>query len=478
MQIKNKCQANCLQALLLIVTSCFVTTFEAVAAEDKKPRPNVLMISIDDLNDWPNVMGVRTDTISPNIDRLARNGVLFRRAYSQYPLCGPSRASVFTGLLPTTLGYTDHPKDKDVAKRVRQHGGVLLHEHFGNSGYKTMAVGKLMHRHVPKGTVDMSGGRGNWGERPDGKELNWKSSKTLTDWGVYPGTDDQLADYQAAQWAIERLQEQHGQPFLLMVGFIRPHAPWYVPKKWFDKYDRSKLNVPPFQKDDLNDVPVFSRNTNLANRQQPGRMPTTDWLIENNQWQHLVQSYLASLSFVDYYVGEVVTALQRSGYRDNTIIVLWSDHGYHLGEKNTVQKHSLWERSAHIPMIFAGPSIQSGKFCERVVSLVDLYPTLADLCNLPSLQNSDGRSVAPLLRNPDRHWDFPAISSYRGQNFAVQSERYRYYLYKDGSEELYDHVNDLNEWQNLADDDGLVSVKKTLQLRLKGVVERDRSLTD
>jgi hypothetical protein len=235
---------------------------------------------------------------------------------------------------------------------------------------------------------------------------------------------------------------------MLMVGFLRPHVPWYVPKKYFDMYDRESIILPPYKADDLDDVPEAGRSTINEG------YPRTEWAIENNHWKHIVQSYLASITFVDTKIGMVLNALEESPYRDNTIVILWSDHGYHMGEKNTFQKHTLWDRSAVVPMIIKLPSSMESEMkrgrCDRVVGLTDLYPTLVDLCGLPANTRVVGRSLKPLLKNPGMSWDYPAITFGRDDGKSLQYGDYRFIKYGDGSMELYDHSTDPNEWTNLA----------------------------
>ena len=420
-------------------------------------RPNVLLIAVDDLNDWVGYTGRNSDTRTPHIDALAERGTVFTQAFSQFPLCGPSRASLFAGLLPSTLEIFDHPReDTLVVEAAQKHNTVLLHTAFRQNGYKTMAVGKLLHRHVPEGSVDLSGGRGSWGRMPDGKRVNFSSDGTMTDWGPYPGPEAEMSDPIAAAWAVDRLQESHDRPFLLMVGFLRPHVPWHVPQEYFDVFgDAGNLTLPPYREDDLDDVPAYAQKTNIQEQ-----MPQTPWLIQNDAWHDMVQAYLASVNFADHYVGQVLDALEDSPYADNTIVVLLSDHGYHLGEKNTTQKHALWERANKIPLIIAGPGLPEGQSREQTVGLLDVYPTLLDLAGLPPNPVNEGHSLKPILNHADLEWDYPTITQYvrpdvegadyRGQ--TVQSGPWRYSLYGDGSEELYNHDDDPNEWTNLAAD--------------------------
>ena len=441
---------------LLIVAATGCTPQESTEDEPAvNGPPNVLFIAVDDLNDWVGYTGTHPDTHTPNIDALAERGTVFTQAFSQFPLCGPSRASLFSGMLPGTLGLLNQPRpDSVVADAAAERGTALLHSYFSQQGYKTMGVGKLLHRHLPEGSVDLTGDRGDWDTMPDGNEVHFISSNTLTDWAVYPGPEDEMSDPMAAAWAIERLQEDHDRPFMLMVGFLRPHVPWYVPQSYFDAIGIAELvTPPPYEENDLDDVPDYAVGLNFVEH-----MPRTEWALETGVYQDIVQSYLASVNFADHYVGQVLDALENSSYANNTIVVLFGDHGYFIGEKNTFQKHALWERANKVPLVIAGPNLPQGESRTQTVGLIDIYPTLLDLASLPANPVNQGHSLAPLLADADASWDYPAITQYRrkgeddverfGQ--AIQSGPWRYSLYADGSEELYNHDDDPFEWTNLA----------------------------
>ena len=283
-----------------------------------------------------------------------------------------------------------------------------------------------------------------FGPHPE-DEFVWDSDKTNTDWGVYPEHDEDMIDYKSAMWAKDKLAEDHESPFFLTVGFIRPHAPWYAPQKWFDMHPPDTLTLPPYLDTDFDDIPEISR----AIHEVP-QMPTTEWAIETGEWPNIVQGYLASVSFVDHYVGEVLKALENSPYADNTIVVLWGDHGYHLGEKSRFAKHSLWEETSRVPLIFKIPGGVKGQVTGTAASLLDLYPTLIDLAGLPANADNEGESLKSLLDGSTQASGHVAITSYGCANHAIRDERYRYIHFADGSEELYDHQTDPNEWVNLA----------------------------
>jgi arylsulfatase A-like enzyme len=429
-------------------------------------KPNVLFISVDDLNDFPAFQGLYPDAITPNMDKLAASGMVFTRAHCQFPLCGPSRASVMSGLLPSTLGYDHHMKDEELQERAKELGTDLLHTYFAKNGYETMAVGKVCHKHVPEGSVDHSGGRGDFSGGTGNLKKNWHQRGTSTDWAMAPERDELLPDHHAAGWAVNQLKAKHDKPFFMMVGFLRPHVPFYVPKKWFDLYDKELIALPPYLENDLDDVPQIAKDISIL-----PQMPRTDWAIDSKQWRNIVHAYLACISFADHQVGRVLAALEESPYKTNTIIVLWSDHGYHMGEKNTFQKQSLWERSSHVPLVIAGPTVKAGQRCERVVSLLDMYPTLIDMCGLPANKTNQGRSLVPLLTDPVKAWPYPSIIGWKANSFAIQNERFRYIRYGDDSEELYDHKNDLAEHTNLVSDLTFQGTKATLAAELASILE-------
>lgn len=435
----------------LLFTLFFCISVSAFA----KPmdRPNVLFISVDDLNDFVGFMG-DSKAHTPVMDKLASSGTLFSRAYSQFPLCGPSRASVFSGLYPHHTGIFNHISDATVEKMAEQRQVRLLHEYFADHGYKTMAVGKLLHHHIPEDSVSMSGGREPFGPR---LKFKWHQIGTSTDWGAYPDSNEDTPDYRSAKWAVERLKEDHESPFLLMVGFLRPHVPWYAPEEWFELHkDLSEDDLPFYNPDDLDDVPDIAVpiDANYPN------YPTTEWALRNDEWINILKGYYASVSFVDYCIGVVLDALNASAYKDNTIVVLWSDHGYHLGEKGLFKKVTLWERSLHVPLIFAGPGVEKGVVVESNVGLVDILPTVTSLAGLPAQKGIDG--VDLFLQSSNNGEERPVLSMCFEGNYSLIKDQYHYILYQDGSEELYNFDSDPNEWINLVGD-------PSMQTKLEGL---------
>jgi arylsulfatase A-like enzyme len=431
----------------------------------EQEKTNVVMIIVDDLNDWVGAMGGHPDTKTPNMDRLASQGTLFMNAHATAALCGPSRASVMTGLRPSTSGIYGQLSDQDIKKASPATENItFMTEYFADHGYKTMGIGKIFHNAAPDGSLEEYGGRiKGFGPHPE-NEFVWDSDRTNTDWGVFPERDEDMIDYKSAMWAKDKLAEEHDRPFFLAVGFIRPHAPWYAPQKWFDMHPPAQLTMPPYLKGDQDDIPAISR----AIHEMP-MMPTTEWAIETGEWPNIVQGYLASISFVDHYIGEVLKALEDSPYADNTIVVLWGDHGYHIGEKNRFAKHSLWEETSRVPLIISSPDGVRGQVTYTPASLLDLYPTLLDLADLPANATNEGGSLKALVEGNAEASGRVAITSYGHGNHAIRDERYRYIRFTDGTEELYDHESDPDEWKNLAGDSEYDEIKARLAQHLPKV---------
>ncbi len=420
-------------------------------------RPNVLFIAIDDLNDWVGCLGGHPLAKTPHLDALAARGTLFTNAHCQSPLCNPSRTSVLLGLRPTTTGiYGLEPWFRELSEwRDR----VTLPQHFANHGYQTLAAGKIFHAGTggPRRADDrleqqadefqVRGPTPGIGIRPAAKLIppTPMGNHVLMDWGVFPHRDEDKGDYQVASWAVEQIQAaDQDQPFFLAAGFFLPHVPCYATQQWFDLYPDDDSLLPEIDESDRDLTPRFSWYLHWKLPE-----PRLDWVRENQQWRNLVRSYLACSSFIDAQVGRVLAALEEAGLAENTIVVVWSDHGYHLGEKLITGKNSLWERSTRVPLLFVGPGVLSGQRCAEPVELLDIFPTLSALCQLPLPENLEGLSLHPQLQDAAAKRQRPALTSHNQGNHGVRSERYRYIRYADGSEELYDHATDPSERLNL-----------------------------
>jgi choline-sulfatase len=433
-------------------------------AEPAPSYPNILFISVDDMRDWTEGLGGYAGAVhTPNMTRLAARGVAFTNAHAPSPVCGPSRASIMLGLLPSTTGlYRNNQWWKPhVPNRLS------IPEFFKTNGYHTVGAGKV-HHHTAGFNPPAQ-----WHEfqelvfhddswtRDDVLNYPWSSPtetpgsfpfsgvpslSTENDWGILPGKPEgEYDDARSVDYAIRYLSETDQEPFFLACGIFRPHLPWYVPQKYFDLYPIDSIIVPEAPLDDLDDLPPEAlrlaafRRDDLMKIQEAGKVAEA------------VQAYLASITFADAQLGRLLDALEASPAADNTIVVLWSDHGWHLGEKQHWHKFTLWEASTRVPFIWAGPGIEQGGVSAEPVNLLDIYPTLIELGGMEAYAPMDGQSLAPLLRDTTTRREEPAIMDYIG-HFAVRSHRWRYIRYADGGEELYDHDTDPQEWTNLAPD--------------------------
>lgn len=425
----------------------------AFAAETKKP--NILFIAIDDQNDWIGHMGGHPLAKTPHIDALAKRGTTFLNAHCQSPLCNSSRASLLLGKRPTSTGiYGLAPAPRDHADLKNR---ISLPQHFAQNGYRTYATGKIFHMGTNAGggknapnEFNVTAPFGGVGTFPPQKLIGETpmGNNKLMDWGVWPLDNDDTSkgDYKVATWTIEQINSApKDQPFFIAAGFFLPHVPCYATQKWFDLYPDDDTVLPKILETDRDDTPHFSW---YLHWQLPE--PRLKWLKEHNQWRNLVRSYLASTSFVDSQVGRLMTALEEAGVADNTIVVLWSDHGWHLGEKGISGKNTLWDRGTKVPLIFAGPGVTGGQHCTQPAELLDIYPTLIDLTNATKREGLEGISLVPQLKDAATKRERPAITSHNQGNHGIRSERWRYIHYADGSEELYDMIADPNEWHNLA----------------------------
>ncbi len=432
-------------ALLLVVSA---------ATADNADRPNVLFIAVDDLNDWVGHLGGHPQASTPNIDRLASKGISFNRAYCSAPLCNPSRVSLLTGMEPSRSGVYGN------GERFREYlpNAVTLMQYLRNHGYSAKGGGKIFHG------ANRAGDDASWDfyfkattTRARPKRPDDLPNTAWAPWGPLDVADAQMFDAKVVDWTISELNQSHDKPFFVACGFTKPHLPWYVPKKYFDLHPLDKIILPETLINDREDLPEFGKKLAREVHDVSGARNFAkhgedhDQVLKHNQWHRAVQSYLATISFVDAHVGRLLDALEKSEHADNTIIVLWGDHGWHLGEKQHWRKHALWETTTRTTLIIYAPGqYQRNAVCERLVSLIDLYPTLIELCGLPARDGLDGQSIVPLLKNPDRHWKRPVLMTFGRGNHAVRTERWRYIQYHDGGQELYDHQSDPHEWKNLA----------------------------
>lgn len=449
-----------LPALLFVSASllCPAASFLslAISAEEK---PNVLFIAIDDQNDWIGCLGGHPQVKTPKIDALAARGTLFYNAHCQAPLCNPSRTSLMTGLRPSTTGiYGLAPWFRDVEplKDI-----VSLPQYFAKHGYRTYYTGKIYHGGYGRNPKDEEfheiGPPASGKPTPPKKLVETPQPHKLVDWGTFPHKDEDKGDWQVASWAVEKLNEKPQEPFFLAAGFFLPHVPLYVTQKWYDMYPEETLQLPPIQENDRDDTPRFSWYLHWKLPE-----PRLKFLREAGEHKNIVRSYLASVSFMDSQVGRVLEALEKNGLVDDTIVVIWSDHGWHLGEKQITGKNTLWDDGTRVPLVFAGPGVAKGAVCKKPAELLDIYPTLLELCGLPENKKLEGHSLAPQLADATAPRRWPAITTHNHDNHGIRTEGWRFIQYADGSQELYDMVKDPDEWTNLANNPEYADQKEKL----------------
>ena len=418
------------------VLALVATAIAAEPAAAPPRRPNVLFIAVDDLRDWVGYLGHNPQTKTPNIDRLAARGVSFTRSYCAAPVCNPSRAALMSGLRPSTTGVYEN--DADWRTVVPE--DLTLTTAFRKAGYWVGGSGKIYHE--------------RWARRSEWDDYLAREGPTPPpqgDTGVggikfapLDCRDEDLPDYRITSWAIDQLGKKHDKPFFLACGLHKPHMPWNVPRKWYDLFPLEKIELPPHIEHDLDDVPP--EGVRMA---KPGGDHAR--MLQSGRWKEAVRAYLAATAYADMNVGRLLDALDRSEYRANTIVCFWCDHGWHLGEKEHWRKFALWEEATRSPLIWVVPGLtKAGGVCERTVDFMTIYPTLTDLCGIPTPKHVQGESIHSLLADPKASWDKPAVTTYLFNNHAVRDERWRYIRYNGGGEELYDHANDPNEWTNLA----------------------------
>jgi iduronate 2-sulfatase len=480
--------------LSVVIGESLANAKSATSVSPKKTpstaRPNVLFLSIDDLNDWIGTLGGHPQAKTPHLDRLMAKSVLFSNAHCTAPVCGASRHSLLSGLRPSTTGWYTNSSKKRADYERALNGTIPLPTHFKHNGYKTLAAGKVFH----KGTSDIKGydywtetrpkyqwpkalaarGHGYQGKSgghfhpfpPDGGAIYQKYQKGVSGqslcWGALDKADmppEGMPDVQIADWAVERLKQKHDNPFFLAVGFIRPHVPYTAPKEFFDLYPMKDIVVPKVPEDEMDDIPLHGKA--MAKGTIEGGDHWNVLSIGPDYWKEMTRAYLACVSFVDAQAGKVLDALEASPYADNTIIVFWSDHGQHIGEKRHWRKQALWEESTRVPLSFHVPgTVNAGRSCDRAVSLLDIYPSLIELCGLPPMKGLEGISLLPQLEDPETRRSEPAVTTWYYNNHAIRGQRWRYIRYRDGSEELYNHATDPLEHVNQASNPKYTKIKE------------------
>lgn len=455
----------------------------------KDPAPlNVLMIAIDDMNNWIGAMDGKAKT--PHIDAMARSGVLFNNAFCVVPACNPSRTALMSGLRPETTGqYTNagNFRDKPGGKEI-----VTMAQYLKQHGYETVAAGKIFHHprgngeqpnelsdpvswdHQERGHIGTPGHELFLDENDRALWLEGEGDRYITEensgmnyitkfgvWGAVPFTREECGDWQMADFCARYLSGEHEKPFFLALGIFRPHSPQLVPQEFLDMYPLEEIELPEVPADDMEDIPEIAQ-TNWST-------PFVHLVRKKGQWKKAVQGYLASMSFADACVGHVMEALKKSRYAENTVVLLWTDHGWQLGHKDRWEKFSLWHQATNSPLVIRTPEMKTaGQVCNEAVSFLDLYPTLLDLLELPTRNFLEGESLVPWIEDPFMEKKTPAVVTYPGGNHSVVLGNWNYIRYENGSEELYDHHNDPCEFRNLAGDPQYNLIKDQLRTWIPG----------
>lgn len=490
--------------ILSLLNALVVQSYAAKPPADDPARfPNVLFISIDDLNDWIGCMKGHPQALTPNMDRLARRGVLFNNAHCAAPACSPSRAAVFAGQMPQNTGVWANRQPKRIKPKRKP---IPLPKAFKQAGYITLGTGKLLHSKGKDAFDHYFSTEQRWSPITKDKaeyakaELPSKGTANprhvLThrgkthvlplnrmpadrrptdpggesfDWGPWDVPDKDFGDTLITDWAIEQLEQRSDQPLFLGIGYYRPHQPLYAPKRFFDRFKNDPGKLPPILKHDLDDLSSVARQWAL----EPITSGAHATVVKFNQWEKAIEAYLACVTYVDHEIGRLLEALDNSVHADNTLIVLWSDHGWQLGEKQHWGKWTGWERSTKVPLIIVPPKQQTGSFaankiCNEPVNLIDLYPTLVELCGVPAPPHKfDGQSLVPNLKQPSKPTGRTSLTMFNQGNSSLRTDRWRYIRYNEGSEELYDLKSDSNEWHNLAADDNHAKTRQEMESKLK-----------
>jgi iduronate 2-sulfatase len=422
----------------LIVGIALLFGFSSVQVMGAEPtkRPNVLFIAVDDLRDWVGYLNKNPQTITPNIDKLAKRGLAFTRSYCAAPVCNPSRAALMSGMRPSTTGVYDNGNDWRKVIPPEQ----TLNDTFRKAGYFVCGAGKIYHGAYER--------RADWDDyltREGGNPLP-KGNDGVGGIKFAPldCKDEDLAEWKITNYAIEQLGKKHDKPFFIACGLHKPHMPWNVPQKYYDMHPLKDIKLPPLMENDLADIPPAG--IRMARPEGDHKA-----IVDSGRWKEAIQGYLAAITYCDAMIGRLMDAFEKSAYRDNTIVVFWCDHGWHLGEKEHWRKFALWEEATRSPLIWCVPGMtKTGSVCERTVDFMTIYPTLTDLCGIPTPKHVEGKSIRPLLADPKATWSEPAVTTYRFKNHTVRTEEWRYIRYANGDEELYNEVKDPNEWTNLA----------------------------
>lgn len=466
-------------AIMAILMSC--KTKEVEIKNESKEKLNVVYIAVDDLNRWIGALGGQAKT--PNIDKLASQGMLFTNAHCVVPACNPSRVGVLTGLRPETTGqYTNAGNFREKPGNANR---ITMPQYLSANGYETVAVGKIFHHPRGKGkdphpfsddiswdyqyknNVGTTGhklyldefNQAKWLKGAMRKEGAGKTGASYISkfgvWGPIPNKKEETADYQNAVFSADYLSQKHNKPFFLACGIFRPHSPQLAPQEFFDLYPLENIKMHDLPENDMDDIPEHIRknfSTEFVNH-----------VKNKGELRNAVQGYLASVSFADACIGKLLDGLENGPNKDNTIVVLWTDHGWQLGHKNRWEKFSLWDIATNTPLIIKHPKKQiASKRVHQPVSLLDLYPTVMDFLDIKKPKDLEGVSLAPFIENEIYQRPEPAIITFEEGNQSVRKDGLNYIRYKNGTEELYDHTKDKMEYTNIINDENYSEKKEAL----------------
>lgn len=457
--------------LLFILTS--LGCYNATAADK---RADVVFIVVDDLNDWVGAMGGHPQSLTPNFDRLAKQGMLFTNAHCNAPQCLPSRNSFISGLYPKATGVYMNMGPRTTPRFTNPVG---FPEHFKSQGYYVAVGGKVAYGGRPK--VDAFLGNPSWPKPNHIPKLNAKAPPW--DGAALPYGDEETGDYKVSEFAIKQWQTKTEKPVMMAIGLFRPHRPLWAPQKYFDKFPTASTQLPALpQGNDWDDLPEYAirmaRSHAHKDLHDSGNFSDHEAILDKNgqtEWKRVVASYLANVNFMDTMLGRILKELEQNPRDRQTMIVLTSDHGWNLGEKGHWCKAGLWKNTTIVPMVILAPKItKPGSRSKQPVSLIDVYPTLCDLAGIDKPSHLQGNSIVPLLLDPQAKRQ-AAFISYGPENTAIQTDRYRLIRYEDGSEELYDHEKDPHEWVNLAPNPKSKELKESLKANLLAFQNKDKA---
>lgn len=467
-----------------------------IAPAFSQSPPNIIFIVLDDQNDWMGGFDGNLQAITPHVEAFCNEGsMIFYNAHCTAPVSGPSRSALLSGFRPERSGCYKNAQNMLHSELIQKY--ATLPEYFSKNGYITISSGKIFHEHKTVSGKD----NGQWAfdiwrsatgnDEPQRDKLTSRSEGIFNGcklddqkytgrfgadftWGPTISSKEETKDYKTSKWFAQQLQNDFDKPFFMAVGISKPHLPWFVPEEYFDLYNLDSVKIPDYKIDDLDDILTPSGKRKFE--------PSDDflWVQQDEKlFKSAIQAYLASTTYVDECLGVIFNALKSSKYYDNTIVVIFGDHGWHLGEKLRFRKTTGWSEVTRVPLIIRMPNMSKKLVCNRTVNLIDLFPTLIDLTGLPEREIIDGRSFTALLKNPKKKWSFPSMTTLTDGSFSLNDERWRYIRYTDDTEELYDMKKDPMEWTNLINskDKKAIKAKENLEKWIPSSISPDLPIT-